>query len=256
MSVHVDDPLWERPRWQWWLRRVDPVIARYICISSRVAEHLAAIVPAAAPRIRRIYYGIELPPTEPDRGEARRRLGLADDAFVAGFVGRLAPQKNLEAITGAAAERPDMQFVLIGDGGERERMDRAAARLPNLRVLGHRPDAAACMHAFDVLCLPSHFEGLGLVLLEAMSRGVLALGSDAGAIPEILDGGRAGVVFDRRNPTGFVAALDWIREHRADAAALALAGRKRVHDTFTTAAMTDATLSVYQEVRAIGEGQN
>ena len=63
------------------------------------------------------------------------------------------------------------------------------------------------MPGFDVLCLPSRWEGLGLVLVEAMLRGVPVVGSRAGAIPEALGHGAYGVLFEPGDEDGLVAAI-------------------------------------------------
>jgi glycosyltransferase involved in cell wall biosynthesis len=250
-SIHLDDPQWLTPRWRLWLRLMDPIVSRYICITDRVASHFTMAVPRAASRVRRIYYGVAPPPPQRTRSVLRDELGLNADDFVIGFVGRLAAQKNLGRLMAAAAKRRNVTFALIGDGPDRAALMDAARSLHNVRFLGYRADAPDHMPAFDALCLPSTYEGLGLVLVEAMVRGVLTLGSDAGAIPEILGRGRYGVLFDHTRDGALEEAIDWIRENPDASRQLAEKGRQYALETFTMDAMVDQTIRIYQDVQAV-----
>ncbi|WP_347330168.1 glycosyltransferase [Marinimicrobium locisalis] len=93
------------------------------------------------------------------------------------FAGRLAAEKNLEAVVEAARIHPSVQFSIAGDGPLRARVKSAAATLPNLRWLGWLDRAAlrAEVDHHDLLLLPSHFESFGTIALEAMARERLVL---------------------------------------------------------------------------------
>jgi len=86
--------------------------------------------------------------------------------------GRLAPEKNLEAVVEAARQRRRTTFVLAGDGPLRKQLERAAAELPNLELTGwlDRRELCAEMDRASLLVLPSHFETFGTVALEALAR--------------------------------------------------------------------------------------
>ncbi|MBB4266451.1 glycosyltransferase [Roseospira visakhapatnamensis] len=89
------------------------------------------------------------------------------------FVGRLAPEKNVQAVVDAARARPDMRVTIIGDGPLRVGIEDQARDLPNLEVPGWLPRARLpeALDACDMLVLPSHVESLGTVALEALARG-------------------------------------------------------------------------------------
>ncbi|WP_051234493.1 glycosyltransferase [Marinimicrobium agarilyticum] len=93
------------------------------------------------------------------------------------FAGRLAAEKNLEAVVDAASAHPSVQFSIAGDGPLRARMAAAAEALPNLKLLGWLDRAAlrAEVDHHDLLLLPSHFESFGTIALEAMARERLVL---------------------------------------------------------------------------------
>ena len=116
--------------------------------------------------------------------------GALDKAL---FVGRLAAEKNLEAVIEAARALPDVHFDIAGDGPERESIEKAAEELENLNYIGwvDRDKLLKLIDDHDILVLPSHVESFGTVALEAMARQRLALVSENCGIsewPDLRDG--------------------------------------------------------------------
>ncbi len=145
-----------------------------------------------------------------ERETLRRSLGL--DGFVVGYVGRLSPEKGVADLIKAMARLPDdIECVLIGDGPDKTDLGRLAA-LEGVAGRVHLLDQIAneslaqYFSILDVLVLPSRTtavwkEQYGRVLLEAMACKVPIVGSDCGAIPEVV--GQAGLIF----PEGDVERL-------------------------------------------------
>ncbi|MDN3516438.1 glycosyltransferase [Aquisalimonas lutea] len=109
------------------------------------------------------------------------------------FAGRLAAEKNLEAVLDAAREHPDIHFVIGGDGPLRDRVEAAARELGNVEYRGwlDRARLRAMIDGARLLVLPSHLETFGSVALEAMARGRPALVSENAGIrdwPELRPG--------------------------------------------------------------------
>ena len=246
-TVHNDEPSYLRGGRRRLLRLADRLAAHHIAISERVRRHLVDGLGVAPGKVSVIRYGVEPPRAGGDRARAREALGLPPGALVVGFVGRLVEQKNVALLVSAMALRPDALCVIVGDGPLRAALERQAAPLPNVRFAGHRPGAEDLMPAFDVLCLPSRWEGLGLVLVEAMLRGVPVAGSRAGAIPEVLGDGEYGALFDPDDAAGCAAALE---RARAGGAALAERAARHARQTFSVEGMVARTLGVYDRVNA------
>lgn len=178
-------------------------------------------------------------------------------AFRIGFVGRLEPEKGVLDLWEAFLPLADRAIlVLIGEGTLREailvRAQKAGVE-KRVEIKGYVPYAEMPSHLkdLDVLILPSRTtsrwkEQFGHVLVEAMAAGVPVIGSNSGAIPEVI--GDAGLVF----PEGDVAALrEWLiflLDHPAERLRLAKAGRRRAMTQFTDAAIARATLQVYEQV--------
>ncbi|HEY3414882.1 MAG TPA: glycosyltransferase [Armatimonadota bacterium] len=153
------------------------------------------------PRIRLVYCGIDIEPFRAARPDiaVRAELGIPADAFVVGHVGRFVYQKNHGYLIDIAAEacrrRDNLRFLLLGDGDmKHDMMDRVSDRGLSDRVifLGQRADAPRLIAgAMDAFCLPSLYEGLPLVGMEAQAAGLPMLVSDTitsemDAVPQLV----------------------------------------------------------------------
>lgn len=251
LSIPNDDPWLMNPEWRAWLRWLDRRVSHYIAISERVRQHFVAASGAAPEKVSKIYYGLDLKPTTSTSQEIRQAYQIPLDRFVVGFVGRLAPQKNVPLLIAALKQLPDVHGVIVGDGEQRKELQALAnaGSTQNIQFLGHQPNAADLMPAFDVLCLPSRFEGLGLVLVEAMLRRVGVIGSQAGAIPEILGEGRYGLLFPSGDAAGLIQAIQFAQRERAYMADMAERAFEYAQRTFSVETMTRQTLEVYERAR-------
>jgi L-malate glycosyltransferase len=217
-----------RTRWFWRTlnrkmgRRLDHVIAVSGAVSEFVQRHEA--IPAD--KIEVVLNGVDLAPfdTAPDRVSARRALGLAESDFVVGVVGRLCHQKGHRYLLEAAAlirdQVPGLVVLLAGQGGLRRQLERLAHTLgigDRVRFLGFRRDVAAVYRALDVFCLPSVFEGFGLVLAEAMAAGCPAIGTRVHGIVEVIDHERNGLLVKPCDPAELAAAILRVHRHEVDA---------------------------------------
>jgi glycosyltransferase involved in cell wall biosynthesis len=150
------------------------------------ARHLGArnarLSPIAAP---------VLPPAMISRDSQRRALGANSHDTVILTVSRLAPQKNLGMVLDIAAavrHRPDLRFVVVGDGPEEETLQRRIAdeRL-QVRLLGRSDDIGSLLGAADLALLTSTWEARALVAQEALLAGVPLISTRVGGIEELVD---------------------------------------------------------------------
>ena len=245
-SVHNDEPHFARADWRLRLKALAKVTCKTIAITERVKAHLVRNVGMSASEIVVIPYGIA-PPATIDREAARASLGLAADAFVVGFVGRLVPQKDIGTLLDAVQSLPGAHLCIVGAGEEEAALRAHVARLGlgNVHFAGARPNGAELMAAFDVFALPSRWEGLGLVLLEAMARGVPIAATRGGAIPEVLADGELGLLSDVGDAAGLARNIAALRDDAKLRADYAARGRRAIGERYGVDAMVRATTDVY-----------
>lgn len=194
------------------------------------------------------HQGAHVPPTpahEPHEG------------LTIGFVGRLVPQRGLDTLLQALAHHrhAGWRLTVVGDGPERERLERLASELhlaARIRWAGALPPERLQdqWQHFDVLVVPSRptadwNEPNGTTLLEAMAHEVAVIGSDTGVLPELI--GDAGLVTPPGEAEALAAALERTLDHR-ERTGLARAARARALKLFSDDAIADRTLRFWQEM--------
>lgn len=208
--------------------RILPMADAVVAVSQPLVEELVRLgVPRD--RVHRVANGVNGAVFYPrDRAEARRDLGLAEDARVVLFVGRLEPQKGihelLDAFERVRAREPRASLALLGEGVSSDEVRARVASWDSgaARVLGARPqtEVAAWMGACDVMTLPSWAEGTPNVVLEALASGRPVVASRVGGIPDLLPDERAGALVPPRDQRALASALAGALERPWDPAAV------------------------------------
>ncbi|MFT7465531.1 MAG: glycosyltransferase involved in cell wall biosynthesis, partial [Pseudohongiellaceae bacterium] len=217
----------------WLTRRVDRVIALSDHVAGFVAQH--GHVPLE--KITRIYYGVDAEALLPSRSraEVRSELGLANNAPLLICVGRLAPQKDHPTLLKALAKLPECVTLLVvggdpfGDGeAQLSALADELALGDRARFLGIRHDVPDLLAASDLFVLPSLWEGLGLVFLEAMAVKLPVVASNVSAIPEVIADGVSGWLVPPGEPQALADALENALSNDTDRLARGLAGHMRL----------------------------
>lgn len=182
-------------------------------VSNAVRDEIRACLPAwPQDRIETLYNRVDvdaLRGQQVERYPARQHLGLADNAWVVGNVGRLHPDKDQATLLrGFARALPRLPhnslLAILGKGRLEEDLKDLARELgiaDRVLFLGQVPDARRYFKAFDVFALTSDHEPFGMVLLEAMVAGVPLISTSGGGAGEIVEG--LGILF----PLGDDASL-------------------------------------------------
>lgn len=237
--------------WTWHLQ--EAVVAVSSEVATSAARHAGDRVPihvirngVPADRLR----------ADPDGAEAvRRRLDIPPSAPVVGQVAVFRVQKRLDLWLQAAREildrRPETRFLLIGDGPLRAEIEALASELgltAAIRFAGLQEDVRPYLSAMDVLMSSSDFEGMPLVLLEAMALERPVVATAVGGVPEaVIDGGTGALVApgDLQALAETVGQLLDAPERRA---AWGRAGRRRVVEELSTDRMLETLEDLYLEV--------
>jgi glycogen synthase len=172
------------------------------------------------------------------------------------FVGRLAPQKGVGTLVAAAGllKDPRAQVLLVGDGPERPKLEKEAKRLGvggRLHFVGffaHDQLPAVMSHA-DLLVLPSLYEELGTVLLEAMQVGLPVVASKTGGIPDVIEDGVNGLLVPPSEPEALAHAINRLLADLKLARRLSEGAHERAKE-YDWEVLAERVLRVYQGVAA------
>lgn len=174
------------------------------------------------------------------------------------FVGRFVPAKNLklllEAVSGLA-DRDDWELVLVGDGPLRETLEATVERL-GLRDRVEFPgyvdndDIAPYYREANVFVLSSTIEDYPLTLLEAQSAGTPVVASTVGGIPEIVDEGITGLLFESGDVDGLREALRRLLDEPERRQEMARHARERIETGFSWRQRAKRRKEIYESLTA------
>ncbi|HEU5012776.1 MAG TPA: glycosyltransferase family 4 protein [Roseiflexaceae bacterium] len=190
------------------------------------------------------------------RMETRAALGVAPDATLLGYLGRLAPEKGIQDIVAALPLLPSTTRLLIVGGGDRTAVERQAHALgvaDRLMFTGavNRLETPRFLNALDMLVVPSHTtprwkEQFGRVIAEAAMCGLPVIGSSSGAIPEVV--GPTGLVFPEGNVPALTNAVRLLIAQPDMARKLGEQARMRALEQFTWARVAAERHALYTTV--------
>ena len=208
----------EGAAWRYWAYRLTDRFADLTTNVSR-ASVAEAVRRGAVPAHRVLYVPNGIDTSLFDRSAelgrlTRRDLGL-EEAFVFLAAGRLVcPAKGFDVLLRAAEDvvrvNPGVRVVIAGDGPLRAELESDAKRLglsQHVRLLGARDDMPALMSAADAFVMPSRWEGLPLVLLEAAATRLPCLATDVGGNREVVADGRSGYLIPEVDATSLAGAM-------------------------------------------------
>jgi len=214
-----------RPQIRSALRGAGAVIA----VSKALARKAVALG-APADRVEALYNGVDTRVfNRGDRTAARQRLGLPAEVPIVLYAGNLKATKGchdlIEAFPMLVKRHHDARLVYVGEGPSRANLEDRAASLccaPAVRFEGAVDHSALAdwFRAADVLCLPSHNEGVPNVVLEAMACGIPVVATAVGGIPEVLPE-TAGLLVPPHQPHELGTALVEAFERHFDPAVIA-----------------------------------
>ena len=204
-----------------------------------------------------VYEGAEIPPrfTEQQRRDARSHWGIVEGAPLLGCVGVLLPDKGQEWLIRALAElRKELlgaKLLLAGDGSCRSKLEALARELGVAEAVlfpGFVKDVASVYAALDAFLLPSFFEALNNSLLAAMAYEIPSIAFNRGALGEIIEHEKSGLLVSGPDVVEICGAAKRILKNREFAASLGKEGRKRVEENFSAEHMVSGIIRVYREV--------
>lgn len=182
--------------------------SRVVCLSHAIDNQVLEL----EPRTRRTIIPSSFSTFRSDLQRAAAIRSQYADKFLVGQVGSLFRIKGqhitIEAARLLSTRLPQVHFLFLGDGPERDALAKDSAGLSNLSILGHQRDIGPYFQAFDLFILPSLLEGLGSSILEAMQARTPVLASNVGGIPDVVNHQVTGWLVNPGDPAELAEAIE------------------------------------------------
>ncbi len=242
-------------------RRLERLLARstnaLVAVSEAVKQDLVQLGVAPAEKVRVIPLGLELSAFAGSlpRGALRREAGLDEETPLVGMVGRLVPVKDVPTFLKAALRvrvaRPDVRFVLVGDGEERRALEALSGSLGlagAVHFAGWRRDLAAVYADLDVVVNASRNEGTPVALIEALAAERPVVATAVGGTPDLLGRDERGLLVPPGEPEALARAILETLDAPEPARARARAGRAHALQAHSCERLLHEMDALYREL--------
>ena len=223
---------------------------KVVTVSNQVKEYLLS-AGVKKEKLVNIYTGVDTKKFNDNlQYDLRTELDIPKETKLVGVVAVLRRAKrHQELIEVFAKLNSDVKLVIVGDGPQKENLLKLIKNM-NLQdkviMLGHRDDVDKLLPNFDIFCLASEHEALGTSLLEAQSCGVPVLAANIGGIPEALEEGKTGYLFDDFDM--LEKQLNNILGDETELQKLKSNARAFILKTFSVEKMMEDTQKLYKEL--------
>ncbi len=260
-AFHDQEPLWRQILFRNLERLGSHWCDKMIFISQPLIDWALSDHIVSEEKIVKIYSGIKLdqfcPVKREEKDRIRRKWKLGQKEAVIGFVSKLWEGKGhavlIEAFKLLRERIKDARLVIVGEGyiyDKLLRMVETNGLRESVLFTGFQMDVSEIIATFDVAVLPSFFEGMGRVLLEAMAMEKPVVASCVGGIPDLVEHGVNGYLVRPGNVKELADALEKILNDERLARKMGREGRKRIKEQFSSDVMVHSIEEVYCELLA------
>ncbi|MET3878220.1 glycosyltransferase family 4 protein [Chitinophaga sp. OAE865] len=187
--------------------------------------------------------------------DLRAEYGIPESKLLVCFIARMTYQKDpvgmIRGFAAALQQAPQLHLLMIGDGELMNDVVSAATAAgigKQVTFAGFRQDIPAVLHAADIYCLPSLWEGFPIGVLEAMAMGKTVIASDVDGTKEAVQDGESGILVPSGNPAALAAAMVRVARDGALRARLQSNAKAAIAANFNVAGMTEKIAAVYQQL--------
>jgi glycosyltransferase involved in cell wall biosynthesis len=245
------------------LRMIDSSLARltdphFVACSKFVATSAIERIGAKPDRVSVIYNSVDLATLacKPDAGKSvREELGISSSAFVFLGVGRLDIGKGfsqlVHALLAVAKIEPETMLVIVGKGPQETQLQELIVTLgleSRVILAGRRRDIGAFLEMADAFVFPTRFEGLGIALIEAMSKGLPCIASKLPVLEEVVTNGLDGILIDPNSSESWVESMVEIMRDPDLRQCLGSNAIKTIHKRFTSDVLIPQWEELYQRI--------
>ncbi len=241
-------------------KALSPCTDKIVCISKAEKQSAEREHIATEDKLALIPNGIDVSAVRNAVAKSRTELGIADDAFVVGMIGRLSPQKAPDVFIRAAKlihdEIPNSAFIIVGNG-EEEAEVRTFAQENNLElvVTGWTDEPYSYLKAFDVALLLSRWEGFGLAVVEYMAAEKNVVATRIDAIPTLVEDGVDGLLVEVDNPKDAAEKVLWLYHHPREAAEMRKKALKKVIENYDISRVVEQHIKMFDKLCEEGKKQ-
>jgi glycosyltransferase involved in cell wall biosynthesis len=232
---------------------------RLVAVGPEVRDDLVDLGVAPLRKFSVIRLGIDLDRRITDgdasRAELRRLFGVPDDRFVVGWIGRMTAIKRLPdvlaAFAGLRRRGVDATLCLVGDGPDREAVERHAHELGIARhvlFVGYQRDVAPYYAFLDAFLLPSANEGTPVVAIESLAARRPGVATSVGGVPDVVDDGVDGFLVPVGDVDAMADALERLARDPDLRRRFGDAGRDRVSSRYRVERLVDDVDELYREL--------
>jgi glycosyltransferase involved in cell wall biosynthesis len=231
--------------------------SRFLSVSDDIASEVEKCHLVPRRKIGVVSNGIDTARFGPrtDREVTRSDLGIPPDSFVIGTVGRLNEVKRQDRLVRAFARispgNPAAHLLLVGDGPLKEDLRRLAVELhvePRVHFAGYQTEPERFLGVMDVFALTSRSEGMPLAILESWAGGVPVVASRVGGVPEMIEDGVTGLLFEPDDEDTLVSAISRLIVDSQFGSEIAAAGLLKVREKYDVRTMAANYERHYREV--------
>ena len=233
----------QESRLRYWLNRHSiSLVDQVVCVSESVADFAVHQIGLPSDKISVIPNGVD--PAQyrnlPSKQQARKSLNLPIDGVIIAAIGRPRPVKGyqylLKAFMQASESFPQTQLLLVGNGPDRPGLvDQAQSLGVRSRVIFYDDtiNIPQILASLDMLALPSLFEGMPNIALEAMAAALPVLATAVGGTPEVVIDGETGLLVPPGDAEALTSAITRLLKNPQLREEMGQAGRKRVESEFS-----------------------
>jgi glycosyltransferase involved in cell wall biosynthesis len=245
--------LWSRYKYR------HPLIKKVLCVSDAIRAMVIPILTEPEKAIT-VHSGVDLSRYEglKRNGMLRTELAMEEGQKLIGVVAALAPHKDLFTFidTCSTLKRGglDARYVIIGEGDLRKELEAYAKEkgvCDELTFLGFRKDALSLIPDLDIFLITSKTEGLGTSIIDAMASGVPVVATAAGGIPELVIGGKTGILCPVGNTKALAEGVRHMLSSKEEREGMIQGARAHIQ-SFSYQHTAEATLKVYEDVLSSG----
>jgi glycosyltransferase involved in cell wall biosynthesis len=230
---------------------------KVVAVSDFVRKSVVSTYNIPESRVETIYSGVlaeKYSCNEVEVQQARHAFKFGDEPTIL-FVGRLEGRKNLEFLIRAfklIVRESRCKLVIVGNGSQASLKEVVSSLGISRDVVFtgfvDDDDLRLLYNACDIFVLPSHLEGFGLTLLEAMAAAKPVIASNVGGIPELVKNGVNGILVDLKNPKELATALKYLLENPELARKMGMRNREYVSNNFTWEITAKKTSVLYEKI--------